>query len=133
MTTTKQELIRFATTNATQRAARLDAIAEEFKAAVDKNGLAYSLSWAESMAVETFQARTWAAVVSISERDDCDFETALAAVVGEERDALLSNRDRCSSSSQFSNATEAAQREARSRFVREAGAMLSSIQNAEAE
>jgi hypothetical protein len=79
----------------------------------------YGLAWAEGRAVEISESQLYLAVQQEAEGDVEALLPALKKAVEHAKSQLLSNSMRGGSSSQFSNAVEAAQREALSRFVRD--------------
>ena len=79
----------------------------------------YCLAWAERHAITVAKGRLYQAAQEHAKGSDETLLSALRRVVETSKDRLIGNELRGASSSAFSNAVEAAEREALSRFVRE--------------
>ena len=109
-----------------QRLADTTKATNEFKVQVEKYGISYACQWAQAAVVNVELATYWAGVLRVMD-NGYDLIPALDVYVEEVTTQLVENMLRGGSSSEFSNAVEAAKREAASRFVREASSMARSL------
>jgi hypothetical protein len=94
-------------------------LTERFMESVEKYGLAYGLSWADDPAMHLATATFWAQVERIHFVNGVELAEAMDAVRSEVTRQLVENQLRGGSTSQFTNAWTAAEREGASRFLRD--------------
>jgi len=100
-------------------AAMVTKLTEQFMESVEKYGLAYGLSWADDPAAHLATALFWAQVERIHFINGVELAEALDAIRSEVTRQLTENQLRGQSTSQFTNAWSAAEREGASRFLRD--------------
>jgi hypothetical protein len=106
-------------------AAKHEAITARFGEQVAKYGMAYAIEWAGDDLVHLEVARRWAVVQRRAEAHG--LAEAIGYMVDETTEALLDNQLSSSSTSQLTNASNAAKREGASRWLRDAKGMAKTV------